>query len=294
MKYTIDCSEKFIKEKINSGVKNLTRVSNLGKKMNKYLRILIRIFKCSLMRAMEYRLNFFFGGIFELSWMMMYVLLFNVIFLKTNAIAGWTKDEIIMLVVLTSLFDAILTFLFNDGFGEIPGHVNQGTLDFILLKPINKQFYLSFRRFNIPQIFNIFIMTSIILYLIISSGIEITLYKILMFSLLVINGIFIMYSICFLVMIASFWVIKVDVCLPMLQQIFSIGNKPIDVYPRMIQKFFVYFIPVFVAYSYPIKFIKMGLQLHQVAFSFVISIVFFVIIRIVFRKGLNRYTSASS
>lgn len=260
----------------------------------KYTLVLNRIFKCSLMSELEYRFNFFFGGIFELCWMTMYILLFNVIFLNTNVISGWTKNEVIMLVVLTSLVDAILTLLFNDGFGEIPNHVNQGTLDFVLLKPINKQFYLSFRRFRICQVFNMVIMISILIYLINNLNIQITFYKVIVFTSLIANGILIMYSLCFLVMILSFWVVKVDVCLPMLQQLFSIGNKPMDIYPKMLQKFFVYFIPVFVAYSYPIKYLTNGLQLYKVVLSFLTSIVFFIIIHFIFKMGLKRYTSASS
>jgi ABC-type uncharacterized transport system, permease component len=246
------------------------------------------------MNSLEYRFNFFFGGVFELAWMVMYIALFNVIFANTNAIAGWTKYEVLLLVAFCGFIDATFTFFSNAGVGEISTLVNQGTMDFILLKPINKQFYLAFRKTSIPQFYNIVISVGLIVYLVCKLNLDLSAGKVILFVILCLNGLFIMYNFFFIVMSLSFWVVNMSFIFGLMPEVWTIGNKPIKIYPNIIQKFFTYIIPLAVAFNYPIEYLVKGLGIYQIALCFIMSFVIFIAAQIILKAGMKKYSSAGS
>lgn len=226
--------------------------------------------------------------------MVMYIVFFNTIFINTSSIGGWSQNEILILVVFCGLIDSLFTFFLNAGVGEIPQLINQGTLDFILLKPINRQFYLSIRKTTIPLIYNIIINIILLIYLIKSSNIQLSLQKIFAFSVLTVNGVFVIYCFTFILMSLSFWFIKMDVIFGLLPEIITIGNKPFKIYPNIIQKIFTYVIPLAITFNYPVVYLVKGLDKFNIAAAFAVSFVFFSLSRFVFKQGLKKYSSASS
>lgn len=260
----------------------------------KYFRLFHQFFKCSLMNSLEYKFNFFFGGVFELIWMIMNVIFFNVIFMNTDAIGGWKVNQVLILVFFCGLCDSVITFAVNSGCGEIPTLINQGTMDFILLKPISKRFYLSFRKQNVSQIFNMIFNIAGIVLVTIKYHMKITKINILLSCLLAINGMFINYLILFTLMTLSFWVIKMDVVFGLTQEIFTIGNKPVSIYPKLVQKIFTYIIPMAIAFNYPVMCYSGMLGEDKIVLAFGISLVAFILSNLILRAGLKKYSSACS
>jgi len=214
--------------------------------------------------------------------------------MNTSSIAGWAKNEILLLVFLGGLMDSVFTFLVVGSIAELPYHVNQGTLDFILLKPINKKFYLSFRRFIIPQIFNIILILAGVIYYFIKLNLNISFVNMLTFIILSINGFLIIYNIIFIIMSLSFWVVKMDVISALGSELITIGNKPREIYPLVLQKIFTYIIPLFLAFNYPIMSITNRLQSFDIILPIILTIILSYISKIVLKAGLKRYSSASS
>ena len=108
--------------------------------MKKYFLIMKSYCKGSFMNQMEYKFNFIVGGSFELIWMIMYIVFIDVLFLHTESINGWGKYQMLMLTFQGALMDSIFTFSIVPGLKRLPEMINMGTLDFILLKPVNKRF----------------------------------------------------------------------------------------------------------------------------------------------------------
>ena len=120
--------------------------------MKKYRSVMKAYLRGSLMNLMEYKFNFIAGGTFELVWTAMYVLFIDVVFTHTETINGWNRYQTLMLTFQGGLMDSAFTFLIVPGLRRLPEMVNTGSLDFILLKPINKRFNISFHKFDVPQV----------------------------------------------------------------------------------------------------------------------------------------------
>lgn len=122
--------------------------------MKKYRSVMKAYLRGSLMNLMEYKFNFIAGGTFELVWTAMYVLFIDVVFTHTETINGWNRYQTLMLTFQGGLMDSAFTLLIVPGLRRLPEMVNTGSLDFILLKPINKRFNISFQigRYQIQSV----------------------------------------------------------------------------------------------------------------------------------------------
>ena len=109
-----------------------------------------------------------------------------------------------------------------------------------------------------------------------------------------INSILILYSIFFSIMCISFWSIKIDVGLNLFFQLYNIGNKPMGVYPVMVQKIFTFIIPLSISFNFPVLAMYKSISIGKVLLSFGITILFFAISNCIFKQGLKKYVSASS
>lgn len=262
--------------------------------MNRYLRILKSFFFGSIMNQLEYKANFFIGGIFELAWMLMYVIFINIIYLHTESINGFDKNQMLLLIFQGGLMDSFFTMIFVPGLSRLPDLVNSGDLDFFLLKPINQRFIISFNDFDISQIKNIVVIICGIVYVISGMSLSISLPVLLIYLLLSLSGFIIIYSILFTLMSLSFWVIKMDIVMRIGSELISIGNKPVSIYPKVIQKILIYFIPIIVCFNFPVMYLIGNLSYEFVAFSFFVSIMMWGVSNFIYHLGVKRYASASS
>ena len=98
-----------------------------------YWNIYKTFFKSSLLREMQFRANFFAKILQNCTWIIFSLVAISVIFGRVETIAGWSRGEIQILVGSLFLVSALVN-LFTFAVMEIPQHVRQGTLDFIITK----------------------------------------------------------------------------------------------------------------------------------------------------------------
>ena len=248
--------------------------------MKRYFQIMKAYLRGSLMYQMEYKFNFLVGGSFELIWMAMYIIFINVAFLHTKDINGWNKYQMLMLTFQGGLMDSVFTFAVVPGLKRLPELINTGKLDFLLLQPVNKKF--------------IFINIFGIIYCIKKLHIILTPTKILIYVLLSINGFLMIYSIMFILMSLAFWFMRMDIVMGIGSELITVGNKPMSIYPNIIQKILIFIIPLFVCFNFPILYIVKGLNLYFIIYSFIATAICFMILTFIFKRGLRRYVSAGS
>ena len=262
--------------------------------MKKYLLISKAYFKGSLMNLMEYKFNFISGGTFELVWLFMYLIFIDTIFIHTDAVNGWNKYQMLMLTFQGGLMDSVFTFAIVPGLKRLPEMINTGTLDFILLKPLPPRFTVSCNEFDIPQIKNIIINIAGLIYCFIKLHIRMMPLQLAVYFLLSLNGFFLIYSIMFILMSLAFWFMRMDIVMGIGSELITVGNKPMQIYPRLLQKILIFVIPLFVCFNFPILFAVKDLSLHYILWSFAASGIFFLLSNLIFKKGVKRYVGSGS
>ena len=103
----------------------------------------------SLVRDMTFRTNFILQCVSSLGWTAMNVGFYLILFQYTDTIgenSGWDRDKFFLFIATTWFINSLIQAFFMPNAEEFSELIRTGGLDFALLKPIDTQFLISFRR----------------------------------------------------------------------------------------------------------------------------------------------------
>ena len=175
--------------------------------VNRYFSLWFAFFKNTLSRDMEFKLNFIFEIFIDAVYYGSLFFFFQIIFQFTDSLGDFNKDAVIIFLLTVYLSDLLYVFFLGGNVFGLNEKVKTGDLDFILLKPINSQFFISFRYVTTNALLSLLILSSLQLRLIYTyhgSSFHLDNYFIYVLSLFL--GIFIFYSFEFIISCFSFLV----------------------------------------------------------------------------------------
>ena len=117
--------------------------------MSRYLRLLGIFWRAALSTELEYRINFFSNALMSLFWVVWAGIGLSVYFRFTESVAGWTYPELLVVVGLFFAVNGLRQAVFDPNLERMTDYVRNGTLDFLLTKPIDAQFMASFRHVGV-------------------------------------------------------------------------------------------------------------------------------------------------
>ena len=104
------------------------------------------LLRTALITAMQYRASFWGEAGMALVWTAWTVLPLFVVFDQTAGVAGWTRQESLLVVGFFVIMDGVLSAFVEPNLRAVVEHVRRGTLDFVLLKPMDAQLMVSLHR----------------------------------------------------------------------------------------------------------------------------------------------------
>ncbi|MBD0335161.1 MAG: ABC-2 family transporter protein [Cyanobacteria bacterium Co-bin13] len=260
--------------------------------MERYLRVLKLFWGTSVQAELEYRLNFLVAALSSLGSLAGSIFSLSLFYRTGYQFQGWSWDEALMVLgVFTWLQGISATFLVPN-LNKIVIQVQEGTLDFVLLKPISSQFWLSTRTvspWGLPDLaFGLLIM----LY----SGSELGLGPLsyLLGIPPLLFGAVVLYSLWFMLGATSIWFVKIYNVTEVLRGLLEAGRYPIVAYPAVYRIFFTFIIPVAFLTTVPAQAMldrSSGLWLLGAA---LLAVTLFQFSRWFWGFALRFYTSASS
>ena len=260
--------------------------------MKRHFKLIRMFWSTTIAAALEYRLNFLFATISSLGGLAGSLFGLSLFYRNSYQFAGWNWEQSLLLVGIFTFLEGIATTFLAGSLGKIYKHIEQGTLDFILLKPISSQFWLSTHSLSIWGIPNILFGLSVILY----AGSKLGLGPInyLAGVLPIVSAIVILYSIWFMMSATSIWFTKIYNLTEVLKGLLEAGRFPIAAYPSAYQFFFTFIIPIGFITTVPAEAILNRISSGTSIISLLIASLLFIISNRFWRFALKFYTSASS
>ena len=139
-------------------------------------------------RELAFRANFFAWVVVELAWFVLQLAFVGVVYQHVESVAGWSRQEMIVLVATNQLIQQIFTAFLMPGLVKLPELVRDGKLDFVLLKPAPPQFLISTSHLEIGPLANAAIAAVVGLLALHDLHIAPTLSSFLAYLLLVLAG----------------------------------------------------------------------------------------------------------
>lgn len=262
--------------------------------MKRYLRVYKEFLTNDLIKNLHFKENFFFNLGEGLFLFFINLIFYNAIFQQTNNIAGWSKNEMMLLVATYQIFIGIFYGLFANNLPGLSYYVNKGDLDFILVKPISAQFYISTRYVSIGHLLSSFAAIPLLIQSIHRLNLNFGFIEIIAYIISILISLIIAYSIMLMFMSLSIWLIKVSGIYIIIMQIFSYATYPKNIFNKIFKTIFTFIIPIIVVCNYPVDVLLKGINIKYVIYEIIICCCFFFISKMFFSYALSKYSSASS
>ena len=261
--------------------------------MSRYWRVYRTFFLTSITRELEFRANFFAKVLQNLVWMAFFVLVLLVIYRNTDSVAGWSRGDSFILAGTGFLLSAVSQGLLMS-LHEIPEQVRLGTLDFVVTKPIDSQFWVSTRKFNFNAIGIVVAAVAVMSVGVVEAKVSPSLLQWGAFFVLILASQAIFYSFSLAMMTLGVWFVRVDNLWVLADSVVYITRYPMDIYQGLLKTLFIYVVPLAFLATIPAKQLVVGFDPVMLGLGVVWAAVFLALSRIFWRFAMRHYTSASS
>ncbi len=257
-------------------------------------RLLSAFFKVNLQMALAYRVDTVVNILLELLQLGWELLSLSIIFSNTKTLGGWNLGELIALLGVFHLVNALMNILIWPNTEKFNASVRDGTLDYTLLQPADSMFLVTFSRMVIWRAWDIGLGAALILIGINMSGLGTTLANVFSFMLLSLTGSIVLYSLWIVMIAATFWFTRFDNNTTILQALLDTGRYPASVYPFWLRMIVTFLIPVAVATTVPLQALRGELTPAQILLFLGVSAACFLVASRVWKAGVRKYSGASS
>ncbi|MDJ0617370.1 MAG: ABC transporter permease [Calothrix sp. MO_192.B10] len=260
--------------------------------MPRYLQILGLFWSAAIASEMEYRFNFLLATLSSLGNLVGSMFGLFLFYSKGYTFAGWSWSEALIVVGIFTLLQGFSATFLVPNLNRIVRHVQEGTLDFILLKPIRSQFWLSCHTVSPWGLPDIIFGSIIIGYAGRKLGLGLSNYLLGLPPLFC--GLVILYSLWFMLGATSIWFVKIYNVTEVLRGLLEAGRYPMVAYPVAYRFFFTFVVPVTFLTTVPTEAILGRVQTTGLIGAALLAIGLFFVSTIFWRFALRFYTSASS
>ncbi len=258
----------------------------------RYIKILWLLTIASAKMAFESRLGvvlFLTGKILRFAFFILFLL---ILLMHTKGIAGYTFWEVILLYMTFNFIDNTAQLLFRNVY-RFRNEITSGTFDYSLLRPFSPLINALFGGIDPLDLPMLVVFLGGMILCLYHMG-TITLPNIMLYGLLVCNGIIIAMTFHIFVLALGILTTAVDNTIMLYRDITQMGRMPIDIYKEPFRSIITFIIPVGVMITFPVKALIGLLSFPAFMAAVVICLVFYFASMGYWKYALRRYGSASS
>ena len=260
--------------------------------ISQYLRVLKLFWQVSFAAELEYRINFLVAVASSVGGLAGSLFGLFLFYRTSYTFEGWSWEEALVVLGLFTILQGVSATFLAPNLNKIVRYVQEGTLDFILLKPVSSQFWLSTHTvspWGLPDLIFGFI---IIFY----AGGKLALAPLAYLAILppLALGIVSLYSLWFILGATSIWFVKIYNVTEVLRSLLEAGRFPISGYPAAYRIFFTFIVPVAFLTTVPAQTLLSRSDPLWLIGSAVLAAALFQFSKWFWQFALRFYTSASS
>ena len=262
--------------------------------MGRYLLSLKRFWGTALAGQLEYQLNMLIDLVAMVGSLAGSIFVLSVFFGQGRELGGWSWEAALVVQGIYTFLDGVSSTWLRPNLGAIVTHVREGTLDFVLLKPIDSQFWVSLRIMAPAGLPEMGLGLVLIVWAASRAGASFSLGTVLVAVLMLCVGGVILYALWFVIAATSIWFVKTWNATEVLRAVLASGRFPVSAYPPTLRLVFTLVLPVAFLTTVPAEVILGRAAMPMLALGLFLAVIFFVGSRAFWLFALRYYTSASS
>jgi ABC-2 type transport system permease protein len=264
-----------------------------------YMSLYFDFIKIKLKGMTEYPGAFWAESIAKMmGWAANLIIIYLMVFRFENVL-GWSAYEVLMLYSINATSYALAGFLMFNAFGTLSRHIQMGTFDEMLTKPMNPFFYLCFKGFSTGYIGNLISTVTAMIVCIVKLNIPMSFINIFYLVIIIAGSTLIHSGMFMLANIPVFWIVKADALLSFRWALDEFIRYPISIYDRWIQIMLTFILPIAFVNFYPIQYFLqkddfLGFSSTLTHLTPVIGVILFALGYMFFFVGIKNYKSTGS
>lgn len=262
--------------------------------MRRYWRIFREFFRTCLVEELEYRSEFVGNLLSSLFGIGIAILTIHIFFYQTNELGGWVYEDVLLLLGVFNTLQGFIDFALRPNMSRLLQHIRKGTFDYVLTKPVDSMFYVSFRHLVFWRLIDVLLGIALVLYALVQKQYIPSMADVLIFCITICSSLVIIYSLWMLLMTTAFWVIRMDDLSFVFNSFFETTRFPIGMYRGWLRIVLTYVLPAAFITSTPALALLGKWDITAAAASILVAGLFLWLSRRFWRYALRSYTSASS
>ncbi len=260
----------------------------------KTIRIIFTYFRLGALNELEYRANFFIQIFESMLGLIVAIGGLMVVFGHTDALNGWSPNQILVLVGIYILVGGLINLVINPSLERFMQDVREGTLDFTLTKPADSQLLVSVQRVGIWKLVDVVLGFVVIGLALGRLDENVGLGDTAVFLITIICGFIMIYSFWLMLATLSFWFVRVENLLVIFQSMYSAGRWPVGIYPGWLRFALTFLVPIAFAITVPAEGLTGQLSTNTLVLAIVLAGVLFIAARLFWRFAIRFYSGASA
>ncbi|TDD25456.1 hypothetical protein E1218_14855 [Kribbella turkmenica] len=263
-------------------------------RQRRHFRLWRRFLGQAVVRETHYRAHFattLLVGLVELGLGVVPILL---LFGFAQEVQGWSRAEVITLVGVYQIVTGLMAAFVAPNLQRMTSYITEGELDGVLLRPVSSQFYLTLRWINVAELSNVASGIAVLVIGLVQSGASPNAAQVLQAFVLAACGLVLLATVWSALAFLAFWLQSVGPIAYIYLNLVEAGRYPLAFFPVAVRAFLTFAFPVAFASTYPAQALAGDLGWTPVAGGVALVVVAVTLVRLLWRRGLRTYASASS
>jgi ABC-2 type transport system permease protein len=262
--------------------------------MRRHLRLLSIFYRNTLINEMEYRINFWANIGLSLFWLAWAALTVRVYFFHADRIAGWSYNELLIVMGLFFAMNGYRQMILTPNLSRLSEYVRQGTLDYVLTKPVSSQFLVSLRNVGVFNWTDPLLGLGLVIYALSRLDAHPSLVQVLLFAVLFLAGLVILYAFSLILQTTTFWLVNIERADALVMGLLEAGRFPVGFYQGFVRAALTVIVPVAFITTFPAEALLGRLDWRLTIAAIGLAVVLFSVASLFWRFGLRYYSGASS
>lgn len=272
----------------------------------RYFAVFAEFARNSLVRDMTFRWNFIIDCISSLSWVLMQLGFYLIIFQQVGngqigGDTGWGRWEFFVFLSTALFINSFVQAFFMPNMSEFSELIRTGQLDFALLRPIDAQFLVSLRKIEWSSLAN-FAFAAVLLTVSLGKlGYRPTPLQFVLYVAYLGSGIVMLYSLMIALGSISVWMGRNENLYDFWFYITNFARYPMEIYEGRVgtplRFVFTFAVPILLVVNVPARLMAWPLDRQNwllAIYAIAAAVVGFYASRRLFYRALESYRSASS
>ncbi|MDX2973521.1 ABC transporter permease [Kribbella solani] len=268
--------------------------SGWGHKQLRHLRLWRRFFAQAVVRETHYRAHFLTTLLVGLVQLGLGIVPTLLLFGFTQEVHGWSRAEVIALVGVFQIVTGLMATFVAPNLNRMTTYLTEGELDVVLLRPVSSQFYLTLRWINVAELTNVASGIAVLAIGLVQSRLTPGPVQVVQAVVLAACGLVLLTAVWSAMSFLAFWLQSVNPIGFVFLSLVEAGRYPLVFFPVAVRTFLTFAFPVAFATTFPVRALAGDLGWWTVGVGVALTLVALTLVRLLWRRGLLTYSSASS